>query len=256
MKTLFAFYKKEQLEWFRSGRLILLLAIFMVFGIMNPVFAKITPWLMEMMASSLADAGLSVSRIEVDAMTSWTQFYKNAPMVLLVFVIIISNLFTKEYQSGSLILVLTKGLSRVKVVLAKSLTLLLIWSVCFWLYYGITYGYNAFYWDNSIASCPAFAALCYWLFGVWIVSLVVLFSSIASGNTLVLAGTGGVFGLLYLLGIFPRLAEYLPLQLSSGFTLLTGEAAPSDFTAAIAVTLIFSLGCITGGIAAFNRRKL
>ena len=77
MKSLFAFVKKECLEQIRTGRLTITLALFVLLGIMNPAIAKLTPWLMETMADSLAEAGMTITEVEINALTSWTQFYKN-----------------------------------------------------------------------------------------------------------------------------------------------------------------------------------
>ncbi len=79
---------------------------------MNPAIAKMTPWIMEMLSDTLAEDGLIFTDIQVDALTSWTQFFKNLPVALIAFVLIFSDIFTKEYKSGTLLLVLTKGLSR------------------------------------------------------------------------------------------------------------------------------------------------
>ena len=68
---------------------------------MNPAIAKLTPWMMESMADSIAETGLVVTAVEVDAMTSWTQFYKNAPMALIVFLLMFAGILTSEYQSGT-----------------------------------------------------------------------------------------------------------------------------------------------------------
>ena len=56
-----AFLKKEWLEWSRTGRFLVLLLVFTVFGIMNPALAKLTPWLVEIMSESLTDMGLVAS---------------------------------------------------------------------------------------------------------------------------------------------------------------------------------------------------
>ena len=66
-----AFLKKEWMEWKRTGRMLVLLLIFALFGIMNPAVAKLTPWLMETLSESLADTGLVTTTVTVDAMTSW-----------------------------------------------------------------------------------------------------------------------------------------------------------------------------------------
>ena len=105
-----AFLKKEWMEWWRTGRFMVLLLIFVLFGIMNPAMAKLTPWLMETMSESLADAGFVTTAVSVDAMTSWVQFYKNIPVALIVFVLISSGNFTAEYEKGTLIPVVTRGL--------------------------------------------------------------------------------------------------------------------------------------------------
>lgn len=256
MKTLFAFLKKEYVEYIRSGRLPILLLVFVLFGIMNPAIAKITPWMMEMMAGSLKSTGLIVTEIKVDAMTSWTQYYKNIEMALIIFVLVVSNTFTKEYQSGTLILVLTKGLSRFKVILAKTAVMLLLWTFCYWMCFGITYGYNAYFWDNSIASHLFYAAFCYWLFGIWILTLIVFFSSFVQSNTLVLAGTGGVFIGFHLISMFSSVQKYLPIKLTGVFSLLTAETTAADFNVAIIVVIIFSMACIGCSIIVFNRKMI
>ena len=112
MRAFLAVFKKEWMEQLRSSRFIILTILFVMFGIMNPAIAKLTPWLLKVMAESLEESGMVVTTVEVDAITSWVQFFKNVPMALIVFVLMQSNIFTKEYQSGTLVLALTKGLHR------------------------------------------------------------------------------------------------------------------------------------------------
>lgn len=149
MSAFTAFIKKEFLGLFRSGKAVILLLISVLFGIMNPAIAKLTPWMMESMADSMAETGLVVTAVEVDAMTSWTQFYKNAPMALIVFLLMFAGILTSEYQSGTLIGMVTKGISRWKILAAKKIMVLIVWTVFFWLMYGITFGYNQYFWDQS-----------------------------------------------------------------------------------------------------------
>ena len=113
------------MEQLRTGRFTVLMIVFLLFGIMNPALAKLTPWLMETLSGTLAEAGVTFTSVTVDAMTSWTQFYKNIPMVLILFVLMTSGTFTAEYQKGTLIPVLTKGLKRGKVLAAKALAMLI-----------------------------------------------------------------------------------------------------------------------------------
>ena len=54
MNAFIAFTKKEWLETIRSGKLVILTVLFLLFGIMNPAIAKLTPWMMELMSESLS----------------------------------------------------------------------------------------------------------------------------------------------------------------------------------------------------------
>ena len=256
MKSLLAFLKKEWMELLRSGRGMILLIVFILFGIMNPAIAKLTPWMMEMMADSLESTGVVITEVHVDALTSWTQFYKNIPMGLIIFILLFSGSFTVEYQKGTLIPVLTKGLSRWKIVMSKVILVFLSWTICYWICFWITYAYNAFYWDNSIAVHSGFAAICYWLFGLWVVSLMVLFSTLSSSNTSVLLGTGGSVLAAYLIGLLPQLESYTPMKLTESMSLLTGLQTPDDYVTSIALSA-FMIGIFLGlAILLFKKRKI
>ena len=256
MKSLIAFIKKEWMEQVRSGRLLILLILFTLFGIMNPAIAKLTPWMLETLSDSLAESGMTVTTVTVDALTSWTQFYKNVPMALIAFVLLESAIFTKEYQAGTLVLTLTKGLHRYKVVVAKTAVLLFLWSAGYLLCFGITYGYNAYFWDNEIAKNLMLSVISWWLFGVWTVILTVLFSVVARSNSTVLLGTGGMCLAAYLLGLLPKLKEYVPTMLMNGTQLIYGTNAAEDYNTAIIITIVLCILCFGASIPLFNKKQL
>lgn len=58
MRQLSAFLRKEGMEFIRTGKIWILLIIFILFGIMNPAIAKLTPWMVETMSDSLAESGI------------------------------------------------------------------------------------------------------------------------------------------------------------------------------------------------------
>lgn len=256
MKSLSAFIKKEMMEQIRSGKLMFLGILFVLFGIMNPAVAKLTPWLLEMFAESLEGSGVTVTSVTVSALDSWMQFYKNIPMALIAFVLLQSNIFTKEYASGTLLLSLTKGLARYKVVVSKTIVLMTLWTLGYWLCFGITYFYNAYFWDNAIAKNLLFSAVCWWLFGIWVISLMVLFSSFASANTGVLLGSGSIVLIAYLVGLIPKIKKYFPAFLTDGNSLIYGLAEMETYVAALGITVLISLICFVFSIVLFNKKQL
>ena len=256
MKSLIAFIKKEIMEQLRTGRLMILGMLFILFGIMNPAVAKLTPWMLETMADSLAESGIIVIDVTISAMDSWVQFFKNIPMALIAFVLMESNIFTREYQTGTLVLSLTKGLKRYKVVVSKTVVLTGLWSFGYWLCFGITYGYNAYFWDNAVAKNLMFSVICWWLFGLWVIGLMILFSTIANSNTGVLMGTGGVVLASYLLGLFPKLSEYVPTLLADGNSLIYGAAEAKTYSVPILTVIVMCIICFVGGIVIFNKKQI
>lgn len=256
MRQLFGFMKKEYMGLVRSNRLIIGLVLFAAFGIMNPAMAKMTPWLLEQYSDSFAEVGLiSTGGVEVDAITSWMQYYKNIPMAMLVFILMIGTALVSEYEQQTLIPILTKGVPRWKVVAAKLILILAFWSVGYWLCYGITYAYNSYYWDNSVAEHLLFPALCMYLLGIWLVSLVFFASGFLGSNSAVLGAAAGIFLLSYLLGMFPKLSEYLPTRLLQASELVTGGDV-TDYYAAVISALLLSVIGIAGCIVCLNRRKI
>ncbi|MCM1181732.1 MAG: ABC transporter permease [Clostridium sp.] len=256
MKSLFSFLKKEYLETVRTGKLVILMLMFVLFGIMNPAIAKLTPWMMEMLSDAMAESGLLVTNIQVDAMTSWTQFFKNIPMALIAYVLIFSDIFTKEYKSGTLLLVLTKGLSRYKIVLAKTILLLSFWTFGYGLCFAITYGYNAYFWDNGIANSLFCSVAIWWLFGVWVICLMVLFSSLLQNNTGVSLCTGGVVLLAYLLSIIPKAKPYSPVALMNTNSLLMGVETIDAYIKAIFIAVSLCIVCVAVSIPVINKKQL
>ena len=256
MRSLIAFLKKELMEQSRTSKLVLLGILFTLFGLMSPVIAKLTPLMVEMMAETMAQSGMIVTEVTVTALDCWTQFYKNVPLALIAFVLVESSIFTREFETGTLLLSLTKGLDRYKVVVAKTVVLLTLWTVGYWLCFGITYAYSVYFWDNSIVQHLWLGAVYLWVFGVLIVGLMMLFSTLSGSNTGVLVGAGGVVLVSYLLSMVPKISKYLPTQLMDGTSLIYGKLTPEDYTAALIITAALSAACFIISIPVFNKKSV
>ena len=256
MKSLLAFMKKECISQIRSAKLFILLLVFFVFGVMNPVTAKITPWLFEILGETLENSGINIGSVTVSALDSWMQFFKNLPMAMIVFVVLQSGIFTKEYKSGTLVISLTKGLERYKIVVCKAVMLVATWSVLYWLYFGVTYGVTACFWDNGVAQNLALAVVCGWLFGVWVMALIVLFSTFSKGTAGVLLGSGGVVFGMSLVSALPKIGKYFPTILSDGTSLVYGLVSAGSYTAAIVITVVVTIACFVVSVPIFNKKQL
>lgn len=256
MRSLIAFTRKELLEHIRSGRLMLLGILFVLIGIMNPAIAKITPWMLETMADSFAESGMVITDLSVDAMDAWVQYFKNIPIALIAFALLESSVFTREFGSGSLVLSLTKGLERFKVVISKAVVLVSLWTVGYWVCFAISYGYTVYFWDNSIVQNLMFSVVCWYVFGLMVVALMVLFSVLSKGNAGVLCGAGGVVLVSYMLSIVPKFSKYLPTYLMDGNSLIYGKLEIEDYIPAMIITAVVIAVCFVMSIQVFNKKQL
>ena len=77
MNGCLAFLKKEISEYIRTYKLLIMLAVFGVFGITNPLMAKLLP---EILGSLMTD-GIIITIPEATAYDAWMQFFKNATQI-------------------------------------------------------------------------------------------------------------------------------------------------------------------------------
>ena len=251
-----AYIKKEWMELTRTGRLLILGIIFIIFGILNPAMAKLTPWLYEMLQESFADQGITVGEVTVNAMTSWTQYFKNALMIVIAMILMSSTGFTNEYQKGTLVQVVTKGLSRKKIYFSKLLMGYISWTIMFLVYTGITLGYTVYFWGEDKVPNLFYAILFLWLFGMLLMTILSMFGAMAGNSGQVLLGTGGFVVIWFFLNYIPAVSKYMPIKLMDGMQLCNGTASVSDFSEAVISSSIVIIVCVIIGMIAFDRKKL
>ena len=253
MSGYIAFIKKEFMENTRNFRLLIMLALFVIFGMLSPLSARFMPELI----SSLAP-DLQITIVEPTALDSWTQFYKNvSQMGFVVFIILFSSCLSNEYARGTLTIMLTKGLPRPAIILSKYIVAAVIMTVSYWLCFGITYGYTAYLWSNTDLQHTLFAAFSLWIIGFMYLSILimgcVLFKQAFGGIIFLLAVTV----IISLCSILPQAASYSPMLLmSKNVDLLSGAAAISEFTMPIIISLIITTGFLFAAIVAFNKKQV
>lgn len=252
MRAFIAMTRKEFLESMRTYKLLIVAAVFLLFGILNPITAKMMPELL----SSMMPEGINVTLDEPHAIDSWIQFYKNMSTQLILFIIVFSGIVPGELSKGTLVHLLTKGLSRKVVILSKFAAAIFVWTAGYLICFGTTYAYTLYLLPGRLSNI-AFSAFGMWLFGVLQIS-VMLLGGVLSGSiygSLLL--TGGFAGALMLLNIAPKLAAYNPYLLSSGsVSLLSSDADVSDFCVSICVSLVLILFFMITSFLSFDKKQI
>ena len=254
MRAYVAFFAKEIVESIRTYKSFVLLIIFLIFGFMNPLMAKFMPELV----SSLGGEQLGLAIPEPAGIDSWTQFFKNITQLgLVVMIIMFSGILTRELNKGTLVNLLTKGLSRATVVLAKLMLLVCVWTLAYVLCALITFGYTLYFFSDSGIVHLFFSLLALWLFGVLLLCVLMLAGTLFSSNYMCLLSVGVFVVALTAISIIPAVEECNPLSLATMSTaLLSGSAAPGDFLPAIIISAGLTMACAALSIVLFRKRAL
>lgn len=254
MRNYSAFLKKEIMESVRTYKLFIMLIVFLVFGIMSPLTAKITPDLINI----LMPEGMTITLAEPTALDSWTQFFKNiSQMGLIVMVIVFSGVLATEISKGTLINMLTKGLSRVAVILSKFTCVVLIWTISLVLALGVTGGYTVYLFPDGGIHHLFFSIFCLWLFGVFLLAVLIFSATLVNNNYGCLLITGAAVVACLLANIIPDAYAYNPVSLASmNMDLLTNTIEPSSILFAVVIAAASSLVLLVSSVLVFRKKLL
>ena len=256
MRAFIAFTKKEFLESLRTYRLIILLVVFLLLGVMSPLFAKLLP---EILGSVDMGNGVVLTIPESGAMDSWTQFFKNVGQIgMLTLIITFCGIMANEFSRDTLINLLTKGMKRHTVILSKFLSASILWLASYLLCLGICYVYTVYYWPVNELHHVVVAFLAPWLFGELMIALLIFGGIVFKNFYGSLLTCGGVIIILNLIGIIPKSAKFNPVILSGGtpLSLLDSQIMIGEVIPAMGICVLMILSLMIASIVVFNKKQM
>ena len=238
---------KEFREQWRTWKMIVFLAVFLITGMISPVLAKYTPELLKMVPN--LPAGLADLIPAPTMADSVAQYLKNTEQFGILLVILLTmGVMAQEKERGTAAMLLTKPVSRSAVVLAKWLT-------------GMTVALAGLLVDGL--ACLAYTAVLFdpIPFGAfWTLNLLLLVtlgvyltvalmaSTLARSQSIAAAGAFGGLVVLLILGSIPRVSDFMPGQLAAwGSSLVLkgdGSAWPALGVSAGMIALALAVACL------------
>lgn len=254
MRALIAFTKKEWMESIRTYKFFILMTIFLLFGFMNPLAAKVMPELL----NSFLPEGMTITLTPPAAIDAWMQFFKNvSQMGFIILVVIYSGMMATELSKGTLINMLTKGLPRRTVVCSKMLASSMIWTLAYLVCVAITYLYTGFFWTMAGISNLFLSLVGLWLFGILLLSFVLLGGILFKNFYGSLLFTGAAVVILNLINIFPKAVPFNPATLSTqNVALLTDAIKVSDFTMSLGICAALIAVVLVVSVVVFDRNQI
>lgn len=254
MNSFITFTKKELVEQIRTYKLFIFLAVFFIFGMTSSLFAKLMPNII----ASMDLKGIEIKIPEPTFLDAYAQFFKNVnEMGLIALILIFSGTLSGELTKGTLINMLSKGLSRKVVILSKFTSAILIWTLAYVISILINYGYTFYLFGKHSVDNLLLAFFCLWLFGVFIIAIIILSSTIVKGSYGGLILTAIIYGALMLINLFPKVEKYNPYSLiTKNIELINNKISVEDINITMVVTVLMIFVSLVGALKIFRKKQL
>lgn len=254
MRIFLSLLKKEAIEGARTKKMISTFILFLFIGLISPLTAKLTPMILQ----SIVTGNIDINVAPPSEIDSWTQFFKNISQIgMFGLAIILSTQMANEFQKGTLINLLSKGLPRYQVVLSKIFYNFILWFLAYFCSFILTYFYTKYFFGISFPIRNILmAALLPFIFGLFLISLEIL-AGVISGNVigaLILTTVGIVIQLI--LSIRDEIVKYMPIALIGKPVNLIKGIGYDDYYVPIITGSILLILCIVISIAVINKKQI
>lgn len=249
-----AFVRKELLEAVRTHKVLILFSLFLLFGLASPLLAKFLPEILR----SMPMEGIEITVPEPTKLDGYAQFFKNNTQIgVLGFLLLFGGMLSQDVTQGTIVNMLTKGLGRGAVILAKFSAAALLWTLALLLSISAALGYTVLLFGDAAVPHLGLAMLSFWLFGLFLLALLLFSSTLVKGGMGGLLLTGGVLALLLLANILPPLSAYNPMTLvAMPMPLLTGAKEPMDLLRPVLSTVFLLYLGLHGAVLLFQKKPL
>lgn len=247
------FFKKELREIIKTPKLIIIASVFLFFSILSPLTAK---YINEILAASLKDVQLVLPTPTYK--DAWLQFFKNmTSMCLLVYLIIMTGSIASEKSKGSILLVLTKKVSRFNFLSSKVLAGILLFTASYLVSLLIS-GYYTYVIFDAVSFNGLFTAIVLmWLLGIFFTVTAIFTSTISKSPTIAALLGFAIYAVLNILTVFSSLNKFNPVGAGSVINnIIAGTSDISDNIISIISLVVLSIIMYISSLFIFRRQEL
>lgn len=252
-----AFLKKEFKAVFRTYRFWVIPLVLMFFALMSAPTAKFTPDLLK----SALPQGMSFKMPAPTLVDAFTQWFKNLSQIgVLAIILLTMGLMAEEKTSGTILLIVTKPVSRANVVVSKFVAQASWLAVSFAAAAVVCYLYSAALFKFDLAGAFVWGNLLFLGYFVLVVAITIFFSTVLK-NQIAAGGLAlvTVTGLSLVAALSKTFDKYSPTGLTTvGMKVAFGQPGADLAQAAWpAVTGVITVAALlTAAILIFNRQEL
>lgn len=251
-------FRKEWLESWRTRRALILGVVMLVLGLMSPAAARFGPEIVKLASGDLVEMEAIMALIPTPTPTdSVDQFLKNLIQIgVLALILLAMGSVAREKDTGTVVMVLARPVSRTAFLLAKFATFSLLLLICLvaaaaicYLYTGLLFGE----WLDPAAFLAINGLMCLYLL---VPSTLTFLGSTLSRTSLPAAGIGlGAWLVLGLLGGVHALSDYAPSRLPAASAELA-RGLPFEGWPAVVACLALVVCLLGATVVVFRRQEL
>lgn len=251
MRGYLAFLRKELGEAVAGRRLAVMAALFCGLGMASPFLTRYTPEILSALGSGVS---ASAPRTAADA---WGAFFNNASgLGLSITLILWAGVVSQEVSRGTLLLMVTRGLPRPAVVMAKWTSAAACFTACWWPGCALASFYIGTLWPGEAVPGALAAAGAAWVAGVMCLGVLVLGSCLFRQPFAAVVLAGAVVAALSLASAAGPLAPLSPARLLSGAAIAAGEVSDGSLVPPLVAATAVCAAALAGAVAAFSHRRL
>jgi ABC-2 type transport system permease protein len=251
-----AFLKKEFRAIFKTYRVWVIPLVFITFALMSPPLAKLTPKLIE----SVLPKGINMKVPDPKLTDAFAQWFKNLSQIGVLAVILLTmGLVAEEKSSGTILLIVTKPISRANVVLSKFIAQAAWLTLSFTVSAAACYGYAAIIFTPEKAAEFIQGNIPYLIYFVLVVAVTVFFSTVLKSQV---AAGGLTLVTVMLMSLLPALGDWGKNFTPGGLTYLgdkiaiSGTAQLADGLWLMIIACVLMISLLTAAIIIFNHQEL
>lgn len=245
--------RKEAREQVRTMRLLVVVAVFALFGLLSPVFARYVREIIEAVGGGQFE-GMIPEPTVADAVA---QFTKNIGQFgVLIAILVTMGSVATEKERGTAAFLLTKPIGRGAFIVAKVLAIggllalaTAVAGILCWVYTAILF--------EPLPVAPFAAAIGLVWLSLAVLAAITFLASVASRSALVAGGIG--FGGLLIAGIvsaLPGVGAYMPTSLWGAADVLALGTLPDPLVGPVVVNVLFMVGAVGLAWWVFRRQEI
>lgn len=244
---------KEAREQIRTMRLLVVVAVFALFGLLSPVVARYTREIIEAVGGGQF-GGMIPEPTVADAVIQLT---KNVGQFGVIIAILVTmGAIATEKERGTAAFILTKPITRLSFVVAKVVAIGSLLAIALAVAGSLAWVYTAILFEPLPVAGFAGAMGLLWL-SLAVFAAITFLASVAAPSGLVAGGIGfGAFVLAGILSVLPGVGAYLPTSLWGAANQVAVGVAPEPLLGPV----LFNVAVITVAIglaaAIFRRQEL